>query len=442
MDRSPTPNHISFRRDRPARNFRKMDNILSNSLALDSFEGKTSDIAIQSVLNGEKTPVIPSSKLSIAQYFYDHMVGDNQSQRKDIVGQQRAIIFFSTAKPLLLAKCHMCNLSTVYRIKDDPLSACGLTQRAWKQLVGNLLDSASADYYKKMHNLPVFLPLLPEVRKPGRKAVFGAAERMILSRLLGLYPDLYLDEVIAFFTFLDPSFSCSVSVISKTLHRMKFSRKIPNRVLQRADVSEAKAFRDLFVGSEFYVDQLVFLDEACNARGTGMRTKSWAPRNVTPLGTSHSTGVRKSIIACINYAGIVDISSLDGTLDGETFSLHLESTVFPLMNAYPGPNSVLILDNCTAHNINPRLIFDRLKIKIRFLPPYCPFLNPIERMFSVAKGHICRNVHMKASLRGKANLLWIRALQHCNDTFPFRKMIEDVYIPDPDSGKITNISYK
>ena len=56
-----------------------------------------------------------------------------------------------------------------------------------------------------------------------------------------------------------------------------------------------------------------------------------------------------------------------------------------LMNPYPGPNSVLILDNCIIHhNAEALQVLMNAGIRVEFLPPYSPDFNPVQPLISSA----------------------------------------------------------
>ena len=62
------------------------------------------------------------------------------------------------------------------------------------------------------------------------------------------------------------------------------------------------------------------------------------------------------------------------------------------MYPFPGPNSVIIMDNARIHHNSELInIVQELGGKVEFLPPYSPDLNPIERSFSVIKAWIKRH---------------------------------------------------
>jgi len=55
----------------------------------------------------------------------------------------------------------------------------------------------------------------------------------------------------------------------------------------------------------------------------------------------------------------------------------------PKCTAYPGPLSVLVLDNTRIHQGDELLeIADQFGVCVKFLPPYSPDLNPIKEAFS------------------------------------------------------------
>jgi transposase len=65
----------------------------------------------------------------------------------------------------------------------------------------------------------------------------------------------------------------------------------------------------------------------------------------------------------------------------------------PLCAPYPGPLSVLVMDNARIHHGDEILeLADRFGVQIEYLPPYSPDLNPIEEAFSQVKAFIrCHN---------------------------------------------------
>ena len=62
------------------------------------------------------------------------------------------------------------------------------------------------------------------------------------------------------------------------------------------------------------------------------------------------------------------------------------------MNPYPSPNSIIVLDNTKIHHDEGLIEYlQAFGIRVEFLSPYSPNLNPIETSFSVMKSFLKRN---------------------------------------------------
>ena len=63
-----------------------------------------------------------------------------------------------------------------------------------------------------------------------------------------------------------------------------------------------------------------------------------------------------------------------------------------MLPPYPGPRSVLILDNASIHkNDRLRELCEEHGVLLKFLPPYSPDYNPIEATFHDLKAWIRKN---------------------------------------------------
>ena len=84
-------------------------------------------------------------------------------------------------------------------------------------------------------------------------------------------------------------------------------------------------------------------------------------------------------------------------ITGDSFSLFLSSVNTQTMNIYLGElskaftdcNIMLIMDQAGWHKSQRLQLPDNIQIK--FLPPYSPELNPVERLWNWLKKHVCRN---------------------------------------------------
>ena len=107
------------------------------------------------------------------------------------------------------------------------------------------------------------------------------------------------------------------------------------------------------------------------------------------------------MLLAINSQGILDLDIIPGCVGRINVGYFLRFHLLPSMNAYPGPNSILILDNARAHLFNDLIEYawQHHGVIVLFLPPYSPDLNPIERVFAYCKAIFKRIVGSTPPLR-------------------------------------------
>lgn len=76
---------------------------------------------------------------------------------------------------------------------------------------------------------------------------------------------------------------------------------------------------------------------------------------------------------------------LDGPMDGCAFAAWAKHALAPTLV----PGDIVVLDNLSAHR-NPEAIraIEAAGASVRYLPPYSPDLNPIEKMWSKIKAFL------------------------------------------------------
>jgi len=137
---------------------------------------------------------------------------------------------------------------------------------------------------------------------------------------------------------------------------------------------------------------LVFIDET----GFNMhckRSKGRAIAGEKATLTVLPKGKRVTVIAALSQNGICHskIVNLAGEKKG-TNADDFRGFLFDLIGKIPH-ESVLIMDNCKIHHAEVvegmlQMIKRSNGIDVVFLPPYSPFLNPIEYAFNFLKNHI------------------------------------------------------
>ncbi|KIK30868.1 hypothetical protein PISMIDRAFT_50591, partial [Pisolithus microcarpus 441] len=98
-------------------------------------------------------------------------------------------------------------------------------------------------------------------------------------------------------------------------------------------------------------NMLIFVDEAARDERTVSRRYGRAGRGVRcSVQRRFVRGTRYSIIPAITLDGIIAYDIVEGPVDSERFVKFLKDEVMPYTNPYPGPRSVVIMDNCRIHH--------------------------------------------------------------------------------------------
>jgi len=97
-------------------------------------------------------------------------------------------------------------------------------------------------------------------------------------------------------------------------------------------------------------EQLVFIDESAANERTMDRKFGWAPiglpaREIRPAKRSE----RWSILPAYTLDGYITYDIVHGSYNAELFRIFIENKVLPLCSPFPGPRSVLIMDNASIH---------------------------------------------------------------------------------------------
>src|SRR5580693_221778 len=94
-------------------------------------------------------------------------------------------------------------------------------------------------------------------------------------------------------------------------------------------------------------DMFMFVDEAARNWHTLGCTKGWASLGRWCFQQGFFVrGQWFSILPVLTIDGIITHDIVPGSINANRFLQFLRELVIPLTNCYPGPQSVLILDNC------------------------------------------------------------------------------------------------
>ena len=141
--------------------------------------------------------------------------------------------------------------------------------------------------------------------------------------------------------------------------------------------------RDWFDGQlDLDPERLVFIDETWTAtnmtRSHGRCARGKRLRMGFPQGHRKTT----TLVAGLRMTGMVAPMVLDGPINGDWFEAYVTQVLVPELRH----GDIVIMDNLSSHKRTAvRERIEAAGATLRFLPPYSPDFNPIEKAFSRLK---------------------------------------------------------
>jgi transposase len=127
---------------------------------------------------------------------------------------------------------------------------------------------------------------------------------------------------------------------------------------------------------------LVFIDETCTA--TNMtRSHGRCPRGERlRMGFPHGHRKTTTLVAGLRMTGMVAPMVLEGPINGDWFEAYVTKVLVPELH----PGDIVFMDNLSSHKrVAVKEKIEAAGATLRFLPPYSPDFNPIEKAFSRLK---------------------------------------------------------
>ena len=129
----------------------------------------------------------------------------------------------------------------------------------------------------------------------------------------------------------------------------------------------------------------VFLDETW--AGTNMtRTHGRCPQGERlVMGVPHGHWKTTTFVVALRAGGLTAPTVIDGAMTGDVFVAYVEQQLVPVLR----PGDVVVMDNLSSHKrAAVRTAIESAGAELRYLPPYSPDLNPIEKAFSKVKAKL------------------------------------------------------
>lgn len=216
----------------------------------------------------------------------------------------------------------------------------------------------------------------------------GQGNSMLLDRVAArmdassTHEEIY-DEYCRFCPLPAPAFSTTSTQLRRlnyTIKRLSSCNPDRNDARCAAWYAQVKAL--------FSRRQLLCIDEVgCNKKAAN-RTRGISKRGrpaVTHLNLL-AGGRKYSGLGIFSESGFEGMHVVDGAFNRESFLDAVDSSVLKHMNPWPGPRSVLLVDNCRIHSVKELVSrVGAIGAKVIFLEPYDPQHMPIEVGFRALK---------------------------------------------------------
>ena len=156
-----------------------------------------------------------------------------------------------------------------------------------------------------------------------------------------------------------------------------------------------KRRREWFAGQlDLDPEKLIFIDET--GASTNLARKGGRCRRGRRLRASVPHGHYKTVtlVAGVRLRGLVAQKVFDRPINAALFEEWVETCLVPTLSK----GDVVIMDNLPAHK-GPRVekLIKAVGAELRYLPPYSPDMNPIEKAFSKLKAYLRKIVPSQAS---------------------------------------------
>ena len=177
------------------------------------------------------------------------------------------------------------------------------------------------------------------------------------------------------------------------LHRLGMEHRKPQAVSQKLDVAKQKAFIEAYdtLINTLPDDEAVMFADAVHPTHAVRPVGCWAPKE-TKVAVDQTSGRRR-----MNIHGAIDLET-GQTRMREVLTVDAMSTIALLMAIealYPAMRLIhVFLDNARYHHaklVREWLAQPGRRIKLHFVPAYCPHLNPIERLWGLMHRNVTHN---------------------------------------------------
>lgn len=179
----------------------------------------------------------------------------------------------------------------------------------------------------------------------------------------------------------------SYPTLVRYLHEQDYARRIPRPVPEPPNkelwIEQREAFADELINLLSDPGIKTFFGDEAGFEGDPRPRHRWVKRGSRPTQPYYGGHVRQNVVGAVNPADGQLVSLIVPHNDTAIFQAFLD-TMAKEVPQENGKRVVLILDNASWHK-SKSLHWHHIEAK--FLPPYSPDFNPIERLWQHLKSH-------------------------------------------------------
>jgi len=273
----------------------------------------------------------------------------------------------------------------------DRIKAVLLHDKGWSiQAIAEALLLSDDAIRIHLNEYAVFKKLKPESGGSSEKLSLKQSEQ--LEAHLRKYTYLYVKDIVAYVKFTW-KISYTVHGLRSWLKRHNFSYKKPSLVPGKADGEQQQKWLSEYakLKAKLPSDETICFIDGVHPSHNVQTSYGWIKKGVRKEITSNTGRSR------LNLSGAIDVMS-HKIIVQEDKALNAESTISfftKVEKAYPTKNVIhMFCDNARYYrNRYVKKFLEKSKIKLYFLPPYSPNLNPIERLWKWMKERIFYNTY-------------------------------------------------
>jgi len=177
------------------------------------------------------------------------------------------------------------------------------------------------------------------------------------------------------------------------LHRLRLEYRRPKAVSRKLDETKQKAFIEAYEAllNTLSDDEAVMFADAVHPTHAVRPVGCWAPKE-TKVAIDQTSGRQR-----LNIHGAIDLET-GKTRMLDVVTVDAMSTIALLTaieTLYPALRLIhVFVDNARYHHaklVQEWLAEEGRRIRLHFIPPYCPHLNPIERLWGLMHKNLTHN---------------------------------------------------